>query len=78
VLNSLKAILPDQDYTVEGNTRAKSYQVCRNVTMPSILIEMGFITGNKDAVDFASEQWRQDFAQGIADGILAFYEAYGS
>lgn len=54
-----------------GVKRAR-YAVLRYSTAPSILIECGFLTNSQEARNIHSSQWREKFAQSIADGILAY------
>ena len=52
---------------------AENYHVIREVTMPAALIEMGFITNAGDRALFVDEEWQQNMALGIANGIEDFY-----
>ncbi len=54
-----------------GVKRAR-YAVLRYADVPSILIECGFLTNAQEAKNIDSSQWREMFAQSIADGILAY------
>ena len=40
--------------------------------MPAILVETGYVTGREDAAKLASPQYREQMAQGIANGILSY------
>lgn len=53
-----------------------NYQVCREVSMPSVLIEMGFITNKGDCDLFKDTDWQKNMATGIADGIEDYCEVY--
>jgi N-acetylmuramoyl-L-alanine amidase len=44
-------------------------------TVPKVLIECANMQDPADAALTESAQWRQQAAQGIADGITAFLEA---
>lgn len=54
-----------------GVKRAR-YAVLRHSEVPSVLIEGGFLTHSKEARDIHSAQWREKFAEALADGILAY------
>lgn len=54
-----------------GVKRARFY-VLRNTSMPSILVEVGFVTGAQDAPRLADPAFRDQMARAIADGILRY------
>jgi len=54
-----------------GVKRAR-FAVLRLTTVPSILIEGGFLTNPEDARKVASKQWREDYAASIARGIMEY------
>jgi N-acetylmuramoyl-L-alanine amidase len=54
-----------------GVKRAR-YAVLRHCDAPSILIEGAFLTNVDEAKNIHSGDWRESFAQAIADGILAY------
>lgn len=56
-----------------GVKRAR-YAVLRYSDAPSILIECAFLTNAQEAKNIHSSQWREMFAQSIADGILAYID----
>lgn len=41
-----------------------------NTNAPAVLVELGFLSNNGDNAKLASDEYRQKFAQAIADGIL--------
>ena len=47
-----------------------AYYVIKNISAPSILIEMGFITNEEDARNMLTDNWRQKMADAIAAGII--------
>uniref|UniRef100_B8HLG7 N-acetylmuramoyl-L-alanine amidase n=1 Tax=Cyanothece sp. (strain PCC 7425 / ATCC 29141) TaxID=395961 RepID=B8HLG7_CYAP4 len=53
------------------------FYVTRNTTMPSALVEVGFVTGAEDAPRLANPAWRDQMAQAIARGILQFLRSGG-
>lgn len=54
-----------------GVKRAR-YAVLRHADAPSILIECAFLTNAQEAKNVDTSQWRELFAQSIADGILGY------
>ena len=46
-----------------------------NVTSPAILIEGGFLTNKEDISKLASEDYRNQIAAAVADGILRYRDA---
>jgi N-acetylmuramoyl-L-alanine amidase len=79
--NSVKKIYPNMvspryDYTDSSALgKNKYYAVLCNTNMPSILIEMGFITNESDLRLFLNENWQRDIAYAIADAIEKAYNA---
>ena len=77
--NSVKKIYPNMvspryDYTDSSALgKNKYYAVLCNTNMPSILIEMGFITNESDLRLFLKESWQHDIANSIADAIEKAY-----
>ncbi len=59
---------------ITANPENDSYVVNRLVEAPSVLVETGFITNAEDAKLMLSEEWKQQMAQALADGICAFLE----
>ncbi len=60
--------------SVDRGTQAKQFFVIANVTSPAVLIEGGFLTNNDDISKLASDEYRDQLAAGVADGILRFRE----
>lgn len=68
VYHSILGHLPRMD---RGLKRAR-FAVIRLATVPSILIEGGFLTNPEEAKAIATPEWRQNLAKSIAAGILGF------
>jgi N-acetylmuramoyl-L-alanine amidase len=49
--------------------------VIANVTSPAVLIEGGFLTSKEDISKLVSEDYRDQIAAAVADGILHYREA---
>lgn len=52
--------------------KAEEWFVVRNANMPSVLIEAGFITNEKEAALLGDEQYLRKISQGIYNGLSAF------
>ncbi len=65
----LMAISPG---TTDRGARPGRFFVIRRTVMPSVLTEMGFVTGDVDAPRLASRTYRRQLAQALAAGILSF------
>ncbi len=61
--------------SVDRGTQAKQYFVISNVTSPAVLIEAGFITNKEELSKLASEDYRDQLAAAVADGILRYRDA---
>ena len=58
--------------SVDRGTQAKQFFVIANVTSPAVLIEGGFITNKDELSRLASEDYRDQLAAAVADGILRY------
>ncbi|MBE9156462.1 N-acetylmuramoyl-L-alanine amidase [Nodosilinea sp. LEGE 06152] len=56
----------------DRGVRQARFHVLVNTSMPSVLVETGFVTGAQDARNFNDSAWRLRMAQGIAAGILQY------
>jgi N-acetylmuramoyl-L-alanine amidase len=61
--------------SLDRGTQAKQFFVIANVTSPAVLIEGGFLTNNEDVSKLASEEYREQLAAAVADGILRYRDA---
>jgi N-acetylmuramoyl-L-alanine amidase len=61
--------------SVDRGTQTKQFFVIANVTSPSVLIEGGFLTNKEDVSKLASEDYRDQLAAAVADGILRYRNA---
>ncbi len=46
-----------------------AYYVLRNVTMPAVLVEVGFASNANDAANMLDEDWQAKIAAALADGV---------
>ncbi len=65
------SILNDVEIDNRGIRRARFY-VLRHSTMPAVLVEVGFVTGAKDAPNLKSPSHRRQMAEAIARGIIQY------
>ena len=61
--------------SIDRGTQAKQFFVIANVTSPAVLIEGGFLTNKEDISKLASEDYRNQIAAAVADGILRYRDA---
>jgi N-acetylmuramoyl-L-alanine amidase len=59
---------------VDRGTQARQFFVIANVTAPAALIEGGFLTNKEDISKLATEDYRDQIAAAVADGILRYRE----
>lgn len=52
--------------------KTETYYVIKYTSMPAVLVEMGFISNTSDATKMSEQP--ELFAQGLYDGILAYFE----
>lgn len=56
--------------------REESWYVVRNAKMPSILVELGFVTNPKEADLLSRGSYLQDISEGIYTGVRNFVQQY--
>lgn len=52
--------------------RAAGFSVLKSPDIPSVLLELGFLSSLKDLENLKDPDWRSDLAQGIVDGLAAW------
>jgi len=57
---------------VNKGTSAATFYVLRNASMPSTLVEMGFVSNGNEAALLNSDSYRAKIAQGILNGIVKY------
>ncbi|MDT8901348.1 N-acetylmuramoyl-L-alanine amidase family protein [Anaeroselena agilis] len=60
---------------VDKGTETATFYVLRNTSMPSILVEMGFVTNAAEASKLRDDGYRNRIAQGIFTGIARYFQA---
>ncbi len=63
-----------EEIITEASGYSTAYQVNRDVTAPSVLTELGFITNPDDAARLLDENWQEQIAQALFEGIAAYCE----
>lgn len=70
---SLHRQLIDETYTHDRGTKFGDYYVLRENSVPSALIEMGFLTNDKDFMNLSSDTFHELIAKGIVNGVLDYF-----
>jgi N-acetylmuramoyl-L-alanine amidase len=60
---------------MDRGPQAGQFFVIANVTSPAVLIEGGFLTNKEDISKLASEDYRDQIAAAVADGVLRYRDA---
>jgi len=60
---------------VDRGIQARQFFVIANVTSPAVLVEGGFLTNKEDISKLATEDYRDQVAAAVADGILRYRDA---
>ncbi|HET6350120.1 MAG TPA: N-acetylmuramoyl-L-alanine amidase, partial [Candidatus Krumholzibacteria bacterium] len=64
-----------RDILPTRNVKQKSFSVLRTISMPSVLVEAGFLSNSSDAKMLRGDEGRTRVAHAIADGIAEFLRA---
>lgn len=65
-----ESIVEDKVYTLKRGTKTANFSVLKNTNMPSVLVELGFITNKDDAEILKNKQ--DELATAISKGILKY------
>ena len=76
ILDGLEAEIGD--LSPNRGLKAESWFVVRNARMPSVLIELGFVTNEKEARLLDDAAALQKYATGIYNGIVNFVSYFES
>lgn len=74
ILESLKDAVGD--VSPSRGLKEKEYFVVRNAKMPSVLIELGFVTNEAEAKILSSPEYLNKYATGIYNGIIQFVSQF--
>jgi len=61
----------------DRRVRRARFYVLRKTKMPSVLVEVGFVTGNEDVYRLQDSSYRQRMAKAIGEGILEYIKKAG-
>ena len=64
------------DYTENRGLKEETWFVVRNARMPSVLIEMGFVTNQEEAKYLSNPEYLKKAGMGIYNGIYEFIDAF--
>ncbi|MBQ0039025.1 MAG: N-acetylmuramoyl-L-alanine amidase [Treponema sp.] len=70
ILDGITAQVGSQ--TNSRGIKAEEWYVCKNSNMPSVLIELGFVSNKKEAALLADDKYLQKLSFGIYNGLQAF------
>lgn len=59
---------------IAGYGTDQAFVVTSQVEAPSVLVEMGFVTNQRDAENLLSADWREQLAQALSSGVIAYLE----
>lgn len=63
---------------VDRQVKNAASQVLLGAHMPAVLIEVGFVTHERESRLLASSEYQHAVAQGISNGILAFFQTHNA
>jgi N-acetylmuramoyl-L-alanine amidase len=67
----------DNTSLADRGVSSAGFLVLHRTVMPSILVELGFISNSKDEGIIASKEGQEKLAKGIFNGFAEYYELYG-
>lgn len=62
----------------DRGVRQNVFYVIRNARIPAILVEIGFVSHPDEGSKLTTEAYQQRIAEGVAEGILGFFNGHGS
>ena len=77
--DSLAASVRDEMGTaprIAGYATDQAFIVTSQVTCPSVLVELGFVTNPRDAENLLDETWRGRIASALAGGVISYFESH--
>lgn len=67
--------LVQETSAIDKGTSPATFYVLRNTSMPSILVEMGFVTNPQEAVKLKNNSYQSQLAQGIFNGVVHYLQS---
>jgi N-acetylmuramoyl-L-alanine amidase len=68
----IQAALVRRTNAVDRGTKAEQFFVITNVRHPAVLVEAGFLTNKEDVARLSSEDYREEIASAIGEGIVRY------
>jgi N-acetylmuramoyl-L-alanine amidase len=75
IAQSISMALVEATGTPSRGVREARLSIFRDIEMPAVLIELGFLTNQVDAAQIVDEAYQQKIADGIATGLAPFVGA---
>lgn len=72
--NTLQSHLIQETQSKNRGTRYGDYYVLRENTVPSALVEMGFLTNKEESTKLTNDVFHEYIANGIVDGVLDYFD----
>ena len=69
-------LLADRDLARKRGVRQAGFAVLKSYQIPSILVEVGFISSETDRKRLALPEYRQKLAEALADGVLQYLQEF--
>lgn len=66
----------DNETVIYADPLEEAFLVTKTGTHPSVLIEMGYATNERDSANLNSEIWRKNFANTLAECVLEWLSAF--
>ncbi|KYZ77243.1 cell wall hydrolase [Anaerosporomusa subterranea] len=70
-----KALI-EQTGAVDKSVASATFYVLRNTTMPSILVETGFVTNKQEALKLNDYSYQNKIAQGVYNGVIRYLQSH--
>lgn len=72
--SEIEKALVKETGAIDKGTSSATFHVLRNTSMPSTLVEMGFVSNQEEAAQLNSDSYRSKIAQGIFNGTAAYFK----
>lgn len=70
----VQSALVQETGAIDKGTSSATFYVLRNTTMPSILVEMGFVSNPQEAAQLNDNSYRNKVAQGVFNGMVRYFQ----
>ncbi|MEW4355016.1 SH3 domain-containing protein [Streptococcus pneumoniae] len=67
-----------QSGAINRGVRRTTFSVLRETTAPAVLVELGYLSTPAERAKLVNRDYQQRLATGIVDGILDYYQHFGS